>query len=88
MILLIYGLSYMVGIRYNLFFKSEKTGLIDPLLLSFKEALSLMIRDPILNKRPLVDVDDLYIPGFEDQLLRPSLGCWDEREDVITCPNL
>jgi arsenate reductase len=65
-----------------------KTGLIDPSLLSFEEAMSLMIRDPILIKRPLVKVDDLCIQGFDDQRLRPYLGCWDERGDVITCPNL
>ena len=65
-----------------------KTGLIDPSLLSFEEAVSLIIRDPILIKRPLINVDDLYIQGFDDQRLRPYLGCWDEHEDVITCPNL
>ncbi len=65
-----------------------KTGLIDPSLLSFEEAMSLMIRDPILIKRPLVNVDDLCIQGFDDQRLLPYLGCWDERQDVITCPNL
>lgn len=65
-----------------------KTGLIDPSLLSSEEAMSLMIQDPILIKRPLINVDDLCIQGFDDQRLRPYLGSWDGREDVITCPNL
>jgi len=65
-----------------------KKGLVDPLRLSFEEALSLMIRDPILIKRPLVNVDDLYIQGFDDRRLLPYLGSWDGREDVVTCPNL
>jgi len=65
-----------------------KKGFIDPLRLSFEEALSLMIRDPILIKRPLVYVDNLCIQGFDDRRLRPYLGSWDEREDIVTCPNL
>lgn len=67
---------------------SVKRGAIVPALLTFDEALSLMIAVPILIKRPLVRIGDLYLQGFNDPRLQPFLGGWDGREDVVTCPNL
>lgn len=65
-----------------------KIGLVDPQQLSFEEALALMLENPILIKRPLLVVDGLSLQGFDDHRLRPYLGNWDGREDVLTCPNL
>lgn len=65
-----------------------KNGQIRPGKLAFDEALSLMIKDPILIKRPLIQVDGLNIQGFASPALKPYLGDWDDSEDVITCPNL
>lgn len=65
-----------------------KKGKIEPKSLSFSKAMALMIEDPILIKRPLIEVDGLSIQGFESKRLKPYLGTWDGREDVITCPNL
>lgn len=65
-----------------------KRGELIPAQLSFSQAIGLMLKDPLLIKRPLIKVDDLYIQGFEDVLLKPYLGNWDGQEDVITCPNL
>ncbi len=65
-----------------------KNGRIHPDRLSFQEAVSLMIADPILIKRPLIQIDQQYIQGFDDERLAAHLGTWDNREDVTTCPNL
>lgn len=65
-----------------------KKGEIVPAVLSFAEAVALMVDNPILIKRPLIRVDGLYIQGFADPQLEPYLGKWDGSEDVITCPNL
>lgn len=65
-----------------------KSGKIIPAKLSFNEALQLMIESPILIKRPLIEVDGLFIQGFMDERLDKYLGAWDRKEDVITCPNL
>jgi len=65
-----------------------KHGALDPMALSFEEALAAMLRDPILIKRPLIAVDGLCLQGFEDERLKPYLGPWPGKEDVITCPNL
>lgn len=61
---------------------------IVPADLQHDEAVSLMIDNPILIKRPLIRVDGLSIQGFTDERLTPYLGSWDGRDDVVTCPNL
>ena len=65
-----------------------KKGEIDPASLSLDQAIDLMIEDPILIKRPLIEVDGTYIQGFTDIRLKDYLGNWDAAEDVTTCPNL
>jgi nitrogenase-associated protein len=65
-----------------------KNGEITPAELSAEEALSLMVADPILIKRPLIEVVGLNIQGFNNSLLQPYLGNWNNRDDVTTCPNL
>lgn len=65
-----------------------KKGHVIPETLSFNEAVMMMVADPILIKRPLIEVDDHCIQGFMDKRLRPYLGDWDREEDVVTCPNL
>lgn len=65
-----------------------KNGEITPERLSFKVAVEMMVADPILIKRPLVEVDGMKIQGFSDPRLAPYLGDWNGLDDVVTCPNL
>jgi nitrogenase-associated protein len=61
---------------------------IVPSELQYDEAVALMVKDPILIKRPLIRVDGFSIQGFTDERLKPYLGTWSGEEDVVTCPNL
>ena len=65
-----------------------KKGDIIPANLSFDQALEMMLANPILIKRPLIEVDGLNIQGFTDPRLAPYLGDWNGKDDVVTCPNL
>ncbi len=47
-----------------------RTGEIDPLLLSWEDAVNLMIAMPVLIKGPLVQVDNLHIQGAADTRLK------------------
>lgn len=47
---------------------------IDPGSLSESEALQLLMREPILIRRPLMVVADRKFCGYEPQLLEPLLG--------------
>ena len=64
-----------------------KKGEIVPANLQYDEAVSLMIKKPILIKRPLIRVDGLSVQGFTDERLTPYLGSWDGKDDGVTCPN-
>lgn len=65
-----------------------KKGEIIPANLSYDEAVTLMIENPLLIKRPLIRVDGMSVQGFTDERLTPYLASWDGTDDVITCPNL
>lgn len=65
-----------------------KKGEIKPEELSYEEAVSLMVANPILIKRPLLRIEDMSVQGFLNKRLTPYLGSWDGQEDVVTCPNL
>ena len=43
-----------------------KSGSIDPVLMTFGEALDLMVASPALIKGPLYQMDGLYIQGCND----------------------
>jgi arsenate reductase len=75
-----------------------KSGEIDPMDYSREEALDLMIRDPILIKRPLMRIGKHHIQGFDTTVLRDfiSLNAVPGAEKVVesmrmtdmnTCPN-
>mgnify|MGYP001051157550 CR=1 FL=1 len=42
-------------------------GHIDPLLLTFEQAVTLLVKKPALIKGPLIRVDNLYIQGLQDR---------------------
>ncbi|MBC8207738.1 MAG: hypothetical protein H8E79_01030 [Desulfobulbaceae bacterium] len=65
-----------------------KKGEIVPERLTFSEAVAMMLVNPILIMRPLIEVDGLNIQGFTDPRLKPYLGDWDGADDVVTCPNM
>ena len=65
-----------------------KKGDIVPANLHYNEAVALMIKNPILIRRPLIRVDGMSIQGFTDTRLSSYLGSWDGMDNVVTCPNL
>lgn len=59
---------------FNPFAPQIKNGEIDIKNLSRKEAYSLMIKEPILIKRPLIEIDDKKVVGFDTKLLSQLLN--------------
>ncbi|MDC0609832.1 hypothetical protein OAP63_03805 [Vibrio sp.] len=76
-----------------------KSGAIVPELLSEEKAFAVMMANPILVKRPLMIIDDVYFiqgfdAGFIDDLIGLTAleGCEDKvarlrSQDLETCPN-
>ncbi|MGD1856946.1 MAG: ArsC/Spx/MgsR family protein [Leptolyngbyaceae cyanobacterium] len=64
-------------------------GEIDPDQLNADEALALMVKQPILIRRPLLQVDERYAAGFDMTTVDAWIGLApnsDLTQDVQTCP--
>jgi hypothetical protein len=51
-----------------------KSGEIDPEKTEALEALSLMLRDPLLIRRPLMEIEERKFLGFDAELLSAFIG--------------
>lgn len=60
-----------------------KSGDIDPERMDAATALTLMLAEPLLIRRPLLEVDEQRAFGFDGALIRELLGT--ERADVQGC---
>lgn len=65
-----------------------RKGQLDPLLLTFEEALSLMIDSPELIKGPLITVDGLYFQGPSDRRLQRYLDDQEKNNKAASRPQL
>lgn len=66
-----------------------KSGQIDPDSVTAQQAIALMIAEPLLIRRPLLQVDDRKTVGFDEQFLELWIGLNTMRSDtdLQTCPN-
>jgi nitrogenase-associated protein len=51
-----------------------KSGALDPYTLSAQKALTLLLNDPILIRRPLMNVEGKRMCGFDTQAIETVLG--------------
>lgn len=65
-----------------------KNGEVIPEKLTASEAISLMIANPLLIRRPLMEIDGNCFCGFEPELLGNWLDVKQEAKGVETCPRL
>ncbi len=82
--------SFFVGLEknqiVNQFAPQVKSGEIDIDKYSKDELVELMIKEPILIKRPLIQVDDIKICGFDIPKLNSALNLHlDTKKEVGTC---
>ena len=65
---------------------SIRDGKIKPGGMSEEQALAHMLAEPLLIRRPLIEVDELHFAGFEPEILAQSLGGdWPSAERVREC---
>ena len=66
-----------------------KSGEIVPENLDQSTALELMIADPLLIRRPLIEVEDVYQAGFDPEKIDAWIGLKQPQilfEDLESCP--
>lgn len=80
--------SLPVSMWFNSSAPAIRDGDIDPSSLDENEALELMIKDPILIRRPLMKCGDDYRVGFEISEVDAWIGLASENdnEDLESCP--
>lgn len=67
-----------------------KSGEIDPATLDAATALSMMIAEPLLIRRPLMKVGDICRVGFDEDTVRSWIGLNDAKPsgDLEACPKV
>lgn len=67
-----------------------KYGEIDPDQLSEQQALALMVDNPLLIRRPLMQAGDSVMAGFDQQAVDNWIGLQETgtRQDMESCPRL
>ena len=63
-----------------------KNGLVVPEHLSEQQAIAAMVADPLLIRRPLLEVDGRRRAGFDSTVLESWLGVNAVEADLETCP--
>jgi nitrogenase-associated protein len=65
-----------------------KSGLVDPATLDEDRALALMIKNPLLIRRPLMRVGDEYRVGFDSAQVHQWIGLQrvNPGDDLESCP--
>ena len=63
-----------------------KQGLVDPTLFDEEGALDSMLREPILIRRPLIDLDGKRACGFDDEVME-MLGIHENSKGMEACQN-
>ncbi len=65
-----------------------KNGMVEPEAMAEEEALELMCRDPLLIRRPLMEVDGEGRAGFDFEQIDAWIGLLPEerKADLETCP--
>ncbi|MDD2701366.1 MAG: hypothetical protein PHH36_09025 [Sideroxydans sp.] len=63
-----------------------KSGEIDPTAYSEEEALTMMVEQPLLIKRPLMDVEGELRAGFEARAVDAWIGLNDSQPKDEPCP--
>ncbi|WP_347987543.1 ArsC/Spx/MgsR family protein [Methylomonas sp. AM2-LC] len=74
---------------FNLSAPAIKNGEIIPEAIAQEQAIALMIANPLLIRRPLLEVDEQRLAGFDPTLMASKLGLsmTNAGTELETCPN-
>lgn len=71
---------------FNPFSPAIKNNEIDIANITYDEAVEMMIKEPILIKRPLIQINESYYCGFDIALLNEALNIdMDRPKDINSC---
>ena len=65
-----------------------KSGHVKPEMYTEDEALEVMIQDPILIRRPLIDYNGVKVCGFDDYVMYEVLNLGGDKGDMEQCQSM
>ncbi len=73
---------------FNMAAPRVKSGELDPAMFDAQTALEMMLHDPLLIRRPLMEVDGQYRTGFDADAVRAWIGLNGAQPagDIEACP--
>lgn len=73
---------------FNMSAPAVKSGEVNPSALDADTALALMVKNPLLIRRPLMIIDGCYSCGFDSERLQERIGLEpvDGADDLERCP--
>jgi nitrogenase-associated protein len=72
---------------FNYSAPAVKNGALDPNQISEEQALALMLKDPLLIRRPLMQVGDVRVAGFDQHKVHHWIGLTEILgADLESCP--
>lgn len=74
-----------VALWFNMSAPRIKSGEINPADLDADTALTLMMNDPLLIRRPLIKVNDVSRVGFDTEEIRTWIGLNDAKPVIKNC---
>lgn len=72
---------------FNMAAPRIKSGELNPAVFDENSAIEAMLADPLLIRRPLMEVDNTYICGFENESVKVLINNQDASK-LQSCPNL
>lgn len=72
---------------FNMAAPRIKSGEVIPVDFNENAAIQAMLADPLLIRRPLLEVDNTFICGFDNEFVQ-SLIQYQDASHVQSCPNL
>ena len=84
-------LAFFNNLPVNAWFNQSapavKSGDVDPNMLTAEQAVQCMLADPLLIRRPLMEVGDTKIVGFENEKVNTLFNIGSKpKEDLESCP--
>lgn len=73
---------------FNMTAPDVKNGHIDPLTATEEEALDMMVLDPILIRRPLLEFEGERFCGFDDSVSNTILNHTEQPNDLEKCQSV
>jgi len=81
-------LAFFNGLPVQAWFNQSapevKSGEINPDIVTAEEAINFMLNNPLLIRRPLMEIDNIKYVGFDQEKMSNLVGANEEKDQLVT----